>query len=398
MNYISSKKAAQLWNISTSRIVKLASTGRIDGAVLVGKSWMIPQDAQKPADARTKAIKKIKNDPVFRFPLYFLKVYTDETYAQLTAEEKELLKAVQLYETGEFSESRVLLEKLLKSCDNIYFRIGILYTLSNVYLLSGAYEQAESALFSMQMIFRDDFPHKAELLYILRDKEAPYVSTQYFVKDFDISPDFNYTEETEAYLTLLCMRSSLLKYLNASTELSPDAYELACRRFEHTGFFYVAMYIHFELAIYYRLRKDSDLSLWHMQSALKHAVENRYFTSIALLSVFCSDLFVEALQEYPEELRTRLMGAQKDYSDLATAFLKQRDAHLQYSQLTASDYSLIYYALKGYPNKDIAVIEGLSLPAINQRYAKLYTKLNVDGKKELADLFRNSDSAENAML
>lgn len=55
MNYISAKEAAIEWNISQRRVATLCSEGRIIGAMFVGNSWVIPCDAVKPIDARTKA-------------------------------------------------------------------------------------------------------------------------------------------------------------------------------------------------------------------------------------------------------------------------------------------------------------------------------------------------------
>ncbi len=54
MDYITPKEASQKWGISERRIQKLCEEGRIDGVVRFSKVWAIPQDAQKPADARKK--------------------------------------------------------------------------------------------------------------------------------------------------------------------------------------------------------------------------------------------------------------------------------------------------------------------------------------------------------
>lgn len=49
------KEASALWNISDRRISELCKQGRIVGAEKNGRSWTIPADAQKPADARIKS-------------------------------------------------------------------------------------------------------------------------------------------------------------------------------------------------------------------------------------------------------------------------------------------------------------------------------------------------------
>ena len=61
MKYISASEAAAKWNISARRVSTLCAEGRIPGAQKAGSYWIIPEDAQKPADARIKSGKYIKN-------------------------------------------------------------------------------------------------------------------------------------------------------------------------------------------------------------------------------------------------------------------------------------------------------------------------------------------------
>ncbi|BDF70580.1 DNA-binding protein [Oscillospiraceae bacterium] len=56
MDYIAAKQAAERWGISLRRVQKLCSEGRIPGVERVGRDWLIPRDAEKPADARKRAI------------------------------------------------------------------------------------------------------------------------------------------------------------------------------------------------------------------------------------------------------------------------------------------------------------------------------------------------------
>lgn len=61
MEYLSIKQTSEKWGISVRRIQTLCSSNRIPGAQKVGYSWIIPADAQKPADARIKSGKYLKN-------------------------------------------------------------------------------------------------------------------------------------------------------------------------------------------------------------------------------------------------------------------------------------------------------------------------------------------------
>jgi len=52
MDYMSVRQAADKWSISIRRIQTYLKDKRIEGAMLLGHSWMIPAGAKKPADPR----------------------------------------------------------------------------------------------------------------------------------------------------------------------------------------------------------------------------------------------------------------------------------------------------------------------------------------------------------
>lgn len=48
MDYVSVSEAAKLWDVSERTVRHYCAEGRVAGAVLVGKTWMIPRGAEKP--------------------------------------------------------------------------------------------------------------------------------------------------------------------------------------------------------------------------------------------------------------------------------------------------------------------------------------------------------------
>ena len=54
MEYISVKEASLKWGISERRIQRLCLEERVAGAIRFSRVWMIPKDAEKPADARIR--------------------------------------------------------------------------------------------------------------------------------------------------------------------------------------------------------------------------------------------------------------------------------------------------------------------------------------------------------
>lgn len=56
MDYIKVSQAAEKWGLSTRRVRVLCAQGKIDGVIRRGKLYMIPANAQKPADGRLSRV------------------------------------------------------------------------------------------------------------------------------------------------------------------------------------------------------------------------------------------------------------------------------------------------------------------------------------------------------
>ena len=53
IQYISASEAAKKWGISHRRVITLCRENRIPNVAMLGNMWIIPSDAEKPADGRT---------------------------------------------------------------------------------------------------------------------------------------------------------------------------------------------------------------------------------------------------------------------------------------------------------------------------------------------------------
>ncbi len=60
MDYMSAPEAAKKWGISERRVQKLCKENRIQGVERISYIWLIPKDAEKPADGRRKEFSKRK--------------------------------------------------------------------------------------------------------------------------------------------------------------------------------------------------------------------------------------------------------------------------------------------------------------------------------------------------
>ena len=48
MRYLSVVDIAKKWNVSERSVRNYCAHGRVNGAFLIGKTWNIPEDAEKP--------------------------------------------------------------------------------------------------------------------------------------------------------------------------------------------------------------------------------------------------------------------------------------------------------------------------------------------------------------
>ena len=98
MKYIKVSEAAAKWGISARRVRLLCEQGRIAGAERKGNLYMIPEDAERPIDARTYAKTSLKKSytPILEQINSFKK--TLDSCRPLTPAEVEAIKEVFLVE------------------------------------------------------------------------------------------------------------------------------------------------------------------------------------------------------------------------------------------------------------------------------------------------------------
>lgn len=60
MELLTTSEMAKKWDISRRRVTTLCAEGRIEGAILKGNTWLIPENAKKPDDLRR--VRKIEQE------------------------------------------------------------------------------------------------------------------------------------------------------------------------------------------------------------------------------------------------------------------------------------------------------------------------------------------------
>lgn len=55
--FMTAQEAADKWGITVRQVQLLCKSNRIEGASMLSRIWLIPEDAEKPADLRRRASK-----------------------------------------------------------------------------------------------------------------------------------------------------------------------------------------------------------------------------------------------------------------------------------------------------------------------------------------------------
>lgn len=54
LDWITPQQAAEQWGITDRRVQALCANGQVEGAVRLGRGWLIPKSTLKPPDGRAK--------------------------------------------------------------------------------------------------------------------------------------------------------------------------------------------------------------------------------------------------------------------------------------------------------------------------------------------------------
>lgn len=52
MEFLTTSEIADKWSVSRRRVTTLCRDGRIEGAILIGNMWLVPDNTKKPEDPR----------------------------------------------------------------------------------------------------------------------------------------------------------------------------------------------------------------------------------------------------------------------------------------------------------------------------------------------------------
>lgn len=385
MNYVSTKEISALWNLSPRRVTILASSGRIPGAKLVGKTWLIPDNAQKPSDAR------FKNEATVAqgfFPLFGF-IYNDYDTAKEKLSEKqlELFKAQKLCLSGNYEKADTMLSSILNSTDDVCITIGALYfkIVTDILL-----DNFDSFYNSYQKILHLDISkvsNNEELKLILVDLKGIITGNTEYINNFKINREYHYSPESLPYLIICESYTSLISAYTEGVKTQPVLLESACIYMEQNKYSLCDISLHLYIALMYKTNNDNENFLFHINKALKLAEEFDIILPFVIGFGYFEQKILDYIANDTASLLCKIPTLGKLFQKNAGKFLQQLNIAKRFYDLTTDELSLIEYARLGYTNKEIARKRGISESYVNKKYFLLHKKTGTTTKKELVDAF-----------
>jgi len=385
MKYISSEEMAKKWGVSSRRVILLAKEGRIPNVMQIGMRWMIPEDAEKPIDGRTKVAKIKQENNSFRLPL-FLDCEEDDYYPTLSAEEKLLRKAQLDFNACNLEAAKEPL-LFLSSSNNIYIRIAAVMHLSILMLALKEFDKFSEYKRKLLILLSQDFPYHNEMMLFKYLFDVIMGITKALLEDFSIDSNYSYHPSSFGLLSALSIFTAADDDVSSISRLHLDPFEAICQQLEHSGKYFDAQLLHIQLIYGYQMQGKIEQAMQHMRNALNIARDRNLVYLTAINITYVPEIFNAVSCEYPADFIEKITYYAK-FSNEAYILLTEALGKVTiYTSLSGKDFRFVYLASQGYTNKRIAELMGTSEFYVSKRFSEIYRKLKIKGKTELKKLF-----------
>lgn len=192
--YMTANEAAEKWNISHRRVLTLCKENRIKDVAMLGNMWIIPIDAQKPEDARSR--RYVESDEKLVKP--FLK---------WAGGKGQLLKEIELFYP--FAEGNITkYAEPFVGGGAVLFDILSKYDLREIYI-----SDVNVELINTYHIIRDNIDELIKMLYAMQNEFIPLdtdTRKSYYNKKRERFNDFKVTGNEDCNIE----KAALMIFLN----------------------------------------------------------------------------------------------------------------------------------------------------------------------------------------
>jgi len=383
MEYISSKKAAEQWEISERRVQFFCANGKIPGAKQLGRQWLIPDNALKPIDGRTKKAKSIGESYIYHFPIFiFSPIFTEED-KHLDKNELTLKNAQMLHMEGKYLDEIKLCVELLDSPCTTSVRVGAYTCLCYAYLLLGMPIEFQQILKKLKLMAEQEEQYREDFKLIVMGIETHLTFNYNNLSTIDTE---KLSEDSLLYYNYLCA----LSFLTQPEALNHSEINILC------GFVKLAQitrcipsYFVFAIILASACNKSNlpEKTNEYLKIACDIADKNNW---IAALSKYYYPLNTQIDKYFETKSPQRVTKIREISKRNLTNFriiTKLNAGEPAINKVAIEDLNFAILLSTGGSIEKISIALGKSVSEVRFNIDRLCTKYNCSNKKDLGDYF-----------
>ena len=378
--------ASEKWGVSIRQVQRLLALGRIPRAKKYGRSWMIPDDAEKPADPRLKkGTSELASDLAYLIEATAipLSLYRIDAILETISEERVRLyvEGYLAYMRGDYERTIQYFRKIgyddaakLRACS---LAIAAAISTGNYPL----YQEIESYCKGMVLAANNaNVKTIAELALATAyvNAFAPDMVPNWLKEgDFSALP---HQLKPEA----LCTRTRYLHFLK-KYESVLDVAQTALTLYEPGhGISHMGIYMRLTCAVACCSLGRSNDAKDYLLGVMKDCLPNGFITPFAENAPLFGGLLEQCLeQEFPsfyDAVTKQSKRTIPNWLAFHNRFTKENITLI----LSMREYQIALLAMQGVPYKKIAEQHGISVGRLKNIMLEIYEKLFISGRDELS--------------
>lgn len=395
-NYLSIRETAEKWGVSERRIHQYCAEGRIPGAQRFGKSWAIPDDAQKPGNPR-RAQRQAKSAPAEMsatglldhtnlMPLIntaFAPGHCQEAVEAMAAgPQRDIALAEYYYFSGQPEKAAKEAEAYLTSSDmGARLSAFLIYAYANLSI--GEIPRARFALGELSA----SLAAAGERSPQFRAAAAFIASTGAVLLHLPLPEEM---PETDSFLPLLPpgLRAFAL-YVQAHYLYLKEEYAHSAGIVEATlamgaaQYPIPAIYLHLVAVMDYMSLKQPDRAESHLLEAWEIARPDDLIEGFGEHHGLLGAMLEAVIKpKWPKDFR-RIIDITYRFSSGWRRVHNPITGHDVADDLTTTEFSMAMLAARGWTNQEIAEHLNISANTVKSHISEAMKKLNVGTRKEL---------------
>ena len=407
MQYISAKEAAEKWGLTLRRVQDLCKCHAIDGAVRWGRDWMIPADANRPADRRKKQTNKQMSArailPRKNPAIIFSNIYNTPGTADLVADDMterpvaaQLFRAQIAFCRGDLTTGRQIAESLLELPRGHDLQIGCGMILAKCAIFAGDQELWKQAKEQIKTAHCRDTRDQYAVDFWLAAMECELRETATFPLwftqgRFDVLPGDSFPPARFYYLRYLYIISYKAATDAAGAEdtqsmmrMVPCIAEPLIAQSRKEGALVSEAYMRLVLAMTYHNLGNDTMAIHHLDIAIALILPDKLYMLLVEYRRPLDFLLDERLLLADPEALAQVKKLYRQHQKGWTLLHNLERGRSFVSDLTTREREVAKLAAFGLSNKEIAERLSISLNTVKQSLRIAMDKTGAVRRSELS--------------